>query len=100
MVKETSIHFSLEDVVTIRLHCGNCPNEIVLHPGEQCMAMPDRCANCGASWIQGNKQTDRTRQLIYLPSPPLHEPIPAILVTTGSFASTLPIAGTARIQDM
>ena len=66
MVKEASIHFSLEDVLTIRLHCGNCPNEIVLHPGEQCMAMPDLCANCGASWIQGNKQTDRTRQLIYL----------------------------------
>ena len=66
MIKETSIHFGLEDVLTIRLHCGNCPNEIILHPGEQCMAMPDRCANCGTSWIQGNKQTDKTRQLIYL----------------------------------
>ncbi len=66
MVKETKILFDLNDLTAIRVQCGHCPNEVVLRPGAKCIPMPERCVNCDHSWIQGNKNFDLTRQLVYL----------------------------------
>ena len=66
MVKDTRILFELKDLVTIRVRCVRCPNEIVLRPGPECIGMPEQCLNCGMSWVQGSKPANLTRSLVYL----------------------------------
>ena len=66
MVKESKILFTLGDLTAIHVRCRNCANEVILRPGPDCIAMPKSCCNCGGSWVQGNIQSDLTRQLIHL----------------------------------
>ena len=65
MVKETTIQFTLDDISAIRIRCTNCPNEVVMRPGKDCIQMPNACGHCNSSWVQGNDKSDITRQLVY-----------------------------------
>lgn len=66
MVKETRIMFTFSDITGIRIKCGACPYEVILHPGPDYINLPESCALCGHSWLTGARGIDRIQRLINL----------------------------------
>ena len=52
MVKETRIVFELKDIISVRVQCGSCNNEVVLKlNADACQPnIPLVCPHCQRSW--------------------------------------------------